>query len=147
MEHGIGQGQGLTQYVDTLFNNMKSFAQDDGLIGKPVVQGDKTFLPIISVTLGYGGGDSQSRANASSSSGKSGNMIGDAMGVGAKLCTDAVIVIDKDNVLLAPIGGKGNMGQMIDKIPQILNSMNMGGQQGGQQQQQQQQTQQQNKTY
>ena len=148
MEHEFGQGQGLTQYVDTLFNNMKSFAQDDGLIGKPVVQGDKTFLPVISVTLGYGGGDSQSRANANNAAGKSGNMFGDAVGVGAKLCTDAVIVIDKENVMLAPISAKGSMNQMIDKIPQIINSMSGSGQQGGQQQQaQQQQAQQQNKAY
>lgn len=132
--------QSLTQYVDTLFANMKSFSQDDGLIGKPVVQGDKTFLPVISITLGYGGGDSQSRGKqpAGAPTAKSANMMGDAMGVGAKLCTDAIIVIDKDNVLLAPIGAKGGMTQMIDKIPQVLNAMNGGGQQQQQQQQPQQ---------
>ena len=133
--------QGLTQYVDTLFSNMKTFSQEEGMIGKPVVQGDKTFLPVISITLGYGGGDSQSKANAGTGTAKAGSMMGDAMGVGAKLCTDAVIVIDKDNVLLAPIGSKGGMAQMIDKIPQIISGM--GGQQAQQGQQQQQQSQQQ----
>lgn len=128
--------QNLTTYVDTLFNNMKTFSQEDGLIGKPVIQGDKTFLPVISITLGYGGGDSQSQPGqaASASSGK-GRMMGDAMGVGAKLCTDAVIVIDKDIVSVAPIGAKGGMSQVLDKIPQMLG--NMSGQQGQQAQQKQ----------
>lgn len=130
--------QNLTQYVDTLFNNMKTFSQEDGLIGKPVIQGDKTFLPVISITLGYGGGDSQSQAGqgaAATGAGK-GRMMGDALGVGAKLCTDAVIVIDQGVVSVAPIGSKGSMSQVIDKIPQMLGSMGgMGGQQGQQKQQ------------
>jgi uncharacterized spore protein YtfJ len=33
---------------------METFSQNDGLIGKPVVQGDKTFLPVMSITLGFG---------------------------------------------------------------------------------------------
>lgn len=144
MEQNFTIGQGLTQYVDSLFANMKSFSQHDGLIGKPVTQGDKTFLPVLSITLGYGGGDSQSKANAGAQ-GKGGGMIGDAMGIGAKLCTDAVIIIDRDSVMMAPIGAKtGTMTQVLEKIPQILGSMGQGGQQGNQQQQQQQQ---QNKSY
>ncbi len=131
--------QGLTQYVDTLFNNMKSFSQMDGLIGKPVVQGDKTFMPVISVTVGYGGGDTQTKANnnTGNTASNKGRMLSDAMGIGAKLCTDAIIVIDKDNVLVAPMGAKGGMAQMIEKIPQIVGSMTSGGQQQQQQQQQQ----------
>jgi len=128
------QTQGITQdfnqYVDTLFANMKSFSQMDGLIGKPVVQGDKTFMPVISVMVGYGGGDTHTKANntSASSANKQGKMFSDAMGIGAKLCTDAIIVVDKDNVMLAPITGKGNMAQMIDKIPQIVSSMTSGTQ-------------------
>lgn len=136
--------QNLTQYVDTLFTNMENFTQKDGLIGKPVIQGDKTFLPIMSVTLGYGGGDSQSKGKAGttaqSTGGMNNSMGGGAMGLGAKLSADAIIVIDKDNVLMAPVGAQGNISQVIDKIPQIIGNMNQN--QGGQQQQQQQQQQQ-----
>jgi uncharacterized spore protein YtfJ len=141
MEQNITNNQDVTQYVDTLFANMKSFSQHDGMIGKPVTEGGKTFLPVISVTMGYGGGDSHSHANTGTQA-KTG-MMGDVLGVGAKLCTDAVIVIDGNNVLLAPIGAKGGVAQMIEKIPQIIGGMG----QGGQQPQQQQQTQQQNKGY
>ena len=128
--------QSLTQYVDTLFTNMETFSQKDGLIGKPVMQGDKTFLPVMSITLGYGGGDTHSKGKTAPA-GTAGtaapsNMAGGAVGIGAKLCADAVIVIDKDNVLMAPLGSAGSVSQVINKIPQIISSMNAGMQQNAQ---------------
>lgn len=124
--------QSITQYVDTLFTNMENFSQKDGLIGKPVTQGDKTFLPIMSITLGYGGGDTQSKSKTSvnNTSNMGGGVMGGALGIGAKLCTDAVIVIDKENVLMAPISSPGNISQVINKIPQIISSMGQGSQAG-----------------
>jgi uncharacterized spore protein YtfJ len=130
--------QDLTQYVNTLFSNMESFAQNEGLIGKPVTQGDKTFLPVVSVMIGFGGGDSQSKMNKSSAGSNSfgmGNIMGGgALGLGAKLCTDAVLILDNNNVSVAPIGAQSSISQVIDKIPQIIGNMNQqGGQQGSQQ--------------
>jgi len=133
--------QNINQYVDALFTNMENFSQKDGLIGKPVTQGDKTFLPIMSITLGYGGGDTQAKnkTNTNTAASTGGGMLSGALGIGAKLCTDAVIVIDKDNVLMAPVGTPGNISQVINKIPQIISSMG-GGAQGGQQSQASQQS-------
>lgn len=121
--------ENLTQQVDTLFTNMENFTQNDSLIGKPISQGDKTFLPVMSLTLGYGGGDTQSKGKQSSGMAAAGSMGGGALGVGAKLCTDAVIVIDKDNVMLAPVNAASNMGQIINQIPQIIGNMQSGGSQ------------------
>jgi uncharacterized spore protein YtfJ len=121
--------ENLTQQVDTLFANMENFTQKDSLIGKPVSQGDKTFLPVMSITLGYGGGDTQSKAKQPNAMAPAGTMGGGALGVGAKLCTDAVIVIDKDNVMLAPVNAASNMGQIINQIPQIIGNLGSGGQQ------------------
>lgn len=133
--------QNITQYVDTLFTNMENFSQKDGLIGKPVTQGDKTFLPIMSITLGYGGGDTQSKSKsgAGNTSSMGEGVMGGALGIGAKLCTDAVLIIDKDNVLMAPISAPGGMGQMMSKIPQIISSISGGAQGGAQAGQQPQQ--------
>jgi uncharacterized spore protein YtfJ len=127
--------QDLNQCVDTLFTNITGFTQQDGLIGKPVSYGDKTFLPVMSLMLGYGGGDSKSKGKQSTDpqNGGLGSMIGGALGIGAKLCTDAIIIIDKDQTSVTPIGmgaaGKG----LTDKIPEIISSMKQGGQQSGQQ--------------
>jgi uncharacterized spore protein YtfJ len=124
--------ENLTQQVDTLFSNMENFSQNDSLIGKPTTQGDKTFLPVMSLTLGYGGGDTQSKGKQSNAASSAGTMGSGALGVGAKLCTDAVIVIDKDNVLLAPINATSSVGQIISQIPQIIGNMQSGGSQPAQ---------------
>ena len=118
--------ENLTQQVDTLFTNMENFTQNDSLIGKPISQGDKTFLPVMSLTLGYGGGDTQSKGKQSTGVAAAGTMGSGALGLGAKLCTDAVIVIDKDNVMLAPINAVSNVGQIINQIPQIIGNMQSG---------------------
>lgn len=134
--------QDMTQYVDSLFTNITGFTQQDGLIGKPVTYGDKTFLPVMSLMVGYGGKDTESKGktNGSSQTGGVGSMIGGALGAGAKLCTDAIIIVDNDNVSVTPIGmgaaGKG----LIDKIPQIIGGLASGGQQSGSGQGQQNQS-------
>lgn len=128
----------LQQNVDMLFSNLENFTQSEGVIGKPVTQGDKTFLPVVSVTLGYGSGNSanKSRQNdANQASGSTGaNMAGGALGLGAKLTTEAVIVIDKDNVSLIQLSAAGTASQLIDKIPQMLSGIGIGQSNQGQKQ-------------
>lgn len=43
------------------------------------------------------------------------------LGLGAKLCTDAVICIQNQNVTLLPVNA--NAGSIADKIPQIVSGM------------------------
>lgn len=145
----MDQNPNLNQNVDALFSNLETFTQTEGLIGKPVTHGDKTFLPVVSVTLGYGSGNSASKAQSGNTSANqglgsivgAGNMAGGALGLGAKLCTDAVIVIDKDKVSMMPLNATANAAQLMDKIPQILSGMTSNKQQGQQQGQQQNQPQ------
>lgn len=133
----------LNQNVDLLFTNLENFTQNEGVIGKPVVHENKTFLPVVSVTLGYGGGNTANKLQpgdenpANQTIGNiAAKMSGGALGFGAKLNTEAVIVIDKDkdNVSLISLSAPAT-SQLSEKIPQML--MNMGlNKQGGQQNQQ-----------
>ena len=138
----------LTENVDTLFTSLEDFTQKEGIIGKPVTQGDKTFLPVVSISIGYGSGNAnmKGQAGAPGMGGSSGSSTGTgALGLGAKLCTDAVIVIDGQNVSLLPMNAAGAATGLMDKIPQIISGMKGQGQQGqnqnqGQNQSQNQQT-------
>lgn len=124
----------LAGYVDSLFHSLENFTQNEGIIGKPVTQGNKTFLPVVSISIGYGGGNAtMSKGSQSASStmgaGASGTGTG-ALGLGAKLSTDAVIVIDDQNVSVMPINSSA--GTIMDKIPQIISGMNQNKQTQGQ---------------
>jgi uncharacterized spore protein YtfJ len=132
----------LNQNVDMLFTNLENFTQKEGVIGKPVIHENKTFLPVVSVTLGYGGGNSASKAPAGDNNTANqtigniaANMSGGALGFGAKLNTEAVIIIDKDKDNVSMISVNAPNAGLAEKIPQML--MNMGqNKQNGQQNQQ-----------
>jgi uncharacterized spore protein YtfJ len=124
------QSLNLSQNVDTLFSNIENFTHKEGVIGKPVTHLDKTFIPVVSVSVGYGGGNTASKmqpgntaANQGTGAG-AGNMSGGALGLGAKVSTDAIIVIDKGNVSMMTMSAAGNASHIIDKIPEIVKGMN-----------------------
>ena len=130
----------LTQNIDALFTNIETFTQNEGLLGKPVSQGDKTLIPIISVTIGYGGGNSSGKMSggAAGSNQGTGNAGMDALGLGARISTDALALVDGENVSILPVNANpGNVNQLINQLPQI-----MGKGQNNQQQNQQQNSQQ-----
>ncbi|NLK73191.1 MAG: sporulation protein [Clostridiales bacterium] len=120
----------LTQNVNSLFTNLEDFTQKDGVLGKPITHGNKTFIPVVSVTLGYGSGSPGMNKSQQSSP-----TSGGAIGMGAKLNTEAVIVVDKEEVSMLPIDKTGSTKQLVDKIPQMV--MNWQGKQGQQNQNQQ----------
>lgn len=131
----------LNQNVDSLFKSLENFTQNEGIIGKPVSQGDKTFLPVVSITVGYGGGNANMKGQQGSGNMSSNTGTG-ALGLGAKLCTDAIIMVDNKNngnVSVLPMNAQ-NAGGLMDKIPQIISGMK--GQNQGQNQNQQSQGQQ-----
>ena len=115
----------FSQNMDSIFTDLHNFVKNDSVLGAPVIVGEKTLVPVISVTLGYG------------TPGMSKN-ITSGSGMGARISTNGVVVIDKDSTTMLTVGEKGNMSQMIDKIPQALGSIgqSMQGQQGQKQQSQ-----------
>lgn len=124
----------ITENVDTLFQSLENFTQKEGVIGKPVTQGDKTILPVVSVTVGFGGGNASMGKGQSTSSASATSGTG-ALGLGARLNTEAIIIIDsqKQDVSMLPMSASG-ASQLVDKIPQILTGMqNKSRQQSGQQ--------------
>lgn len=50
-------------------------------------------------------------------------MSGGALGLGAKVSTDAIIVIDKDKVSMMTLSAAGNATQLLDKIPEMIKGM------------------------
>jgi len=124
----------LNNNVDSLFHTLENLTQKEGIIGKAVTHGDKTFLPVVSITVGYGTGSAtmgKSQQSGSSSSSTSSQTPGTgALGLGAKICTDAVIVIDNKNnqsVTMLPVSSAA--GSLMDKIPQIISGINQNKQQ------------------
>lgn len=134
----------MEQNVSTLFSNIESFAQQEGTLGKPISVEDKTLIPVISVSIGYGGGNSSGKLTQGSTTTSQGsaNTGMDALGLGARISTDAVLIVDQGNISAISINTtSGAMNQLMNKLPQMV-GMGQNAQQQGQQQGQQQQGQQ-----
>ena len=140
----MDQNLNLTQSIDNLFSNIENFTQTEGVMGKPLTHENKTFIPVVSVSIGCGGGNSATKNQQGNTSGReattsgAANMSGGALGLGARVSTDAIIVIDDGNVSMMTLSAAGNATQLIDKIPEMVKGMkqqNQQNQQNGQSQQ------------
>jgi uncharacterized spore protein YtfJ len=132
--------------MDTLFSDLQDFVKTGSVLGAPIKVEDKTIVPLMSVTMGYG----STGMGAKTSMGNGGaNTSSGGIGLGAKVSTSGIIVVDKDQVQIIPTNGASTMSQFADKIPQALTNigqsmMGQGQQQGQSQNQSQGQNQQQN---
>jgi uncharacterized spore protein YtfJ len=122
----------FTQNVDTLFSDLQNLTKTDTVLGTPITVENKTIVPLMSVTLGYGSTGMGARKQI----GGSLNTSSDGHGLGAKISTSGVLVIDKENVQLLSTNESSAVNQMMSKIPQALASMGQGASGGGSQGQQ-----------
>lgn len=118
---------------DKLFSDLKNFSKTESVLGDPLAIGDKTLIPVVSVTVGYGSAPSMSKNQQGNNS--------NGVGLGARFATNAVIVVEKDSVSMLSVNEKNNSNQLMSKLPQTLmdmgqNVMQQGQQQAGQQGQQ-----------
>lgn len=114
------------QNMDTVFTDLHNFAKSDSILGTPFPVGDKTLIPIMSVTLGYGGAEMpkkhQTSNTSNSVSASSNNSNSGVGGLGARISADAVIVVEKDSVNMLNVG-ENNMNQLMEKIPDALTNI------------------------
>lgn len=103
--------------MNTIFTKVEDFVKKESTMGAPVCIENKTLIPIVSVTLGYGNGTCNSKVK------NSGSSTPPKLGLGTKICTDAVIVIDKDDVSMLPVTLKSNANQVMTKLPDVVSNL------------------------
>jgi uncharacterized spore protein YtfJ len=122
----------FTSNVNTLFSDIQNLTRTETVLGSPVTVENKTLVPLMSVTLGYGGTGMDTKAQMVGMNTASGGH-----GLGAKISANGVIVIDKNSVQIISTNENSSMNQLMSKVPQALSNMGqnmMGGGSQGQQQ-------------
>ena len=104
----------LKENLDTLFENLGKFLKTETVVGEPIVIGETTIVPIISVSFGCG----TSGGAGNDKSGRGGSGAG--LGAGAKITPDAVLVIKNNEVTMLPIKEGSNMDKLMEMVPGIL---------------------------
>ena len=121
MNEELGKG------LEMLFEKLQDFLTSRTIIGKEIQVGETTLIPVIELTFGMGsgsGGGTDEKKQAGS---------GEGVGFGAKARPSAVVVIQKDNVQLLPMGKPGALEKLMEKIPDIIDKIpkSEGGKEGG----------------
>ena len=107
----------IKENVDSLFSNLEKFLKTETVVGEPIVVGDTTLVPIISVAFGCGTGSGKGADKKEASGGGAG------LGAAAKITPNAIVVIKGDKVNLLPISGKNSLDNLIDLVPGIISKI------------------------
>lgn len=100
----------VTDILRGVVGELREIAKSETVIGEPVTVGDKTVIPIVKVSVGFGAGGGEGTDDKRNSG------FGGGGGGGAKIEPAAFIIIEKDDVKLLP-AGKGKWETIIDAIP------------------------------
>jgi uncharacterized spore protein YtfJ len=112
------ENNSMKESFDSLFTNLEKFIKTETVVGEPIVVGEVTLVPIISVMFGCGTGG----GTGSDNKGMTGN--GSGGGGGARISPNAILVIKKDEVTMLPVKGKNNLDNLINMVPDIVSKIN-----------------------
>jgi len=104
----------INESLETLFSHLERFLKTETVIGEPIVVGETTLIPIITVSFGCGGGGGGGKDD------KGNDGMGTGVGVGAKISPDAVVVIKDDTVTMLPVKSKSNIEKLVSMVPEIV---------------------------
>lgn len=109
----------VNENINMLFQKLQDFLTSKTVIGEPLVVGDATLIPIISVQfgLGSGGGDGTDA--------KGNGGVGGGAGIGAKVSPTAIIVIKGEKIEVLPIKKTSGLEKLIEMVPDILEKVNL----------------------
>lgn len=106
--------------IDSIFENLEKFIKTETVIGEPIVVGEVTLVPVISVMFGCGAGGGA----GTDDKGMKGN--GNGGGGGARISPNGIVVIKKDgDVSLLPIKNKSSLESLINMVPEIVSKINI----------------------
>ena len=104
----------VNESLETLFSHLEKFFRTETVVGEPIVVGETTLIPIITVSFGCGGGG----GNGTDEKGNGGT--GSGVGVGARITPDAVLVIKDGDVSMIPVKNKCNLDKLVNMVPEIV---------------------------
>ncbi|NMM63357.1 sporulation protein [Clostridium sp. P21] len=110
----MSNGSSIPENLEVLFNKLQNFLKTETVVGEPIVVGETTLVPIISVSFGCGTG------SGGGTDDKGANGSGGGLGFGAKVTPNAMLVIKNDSVTMLPVNNKSNVENLLQMVPGIM---------------------------
>ena len=107
--------------VTTTLGEIEKVLGSKTVVGEPIIVGDTTLIPLISVGFGFGGGGGTGKGEGKKQTEGFGEGLGGGGGAGGGVKPIAIIVVDKDGARIEPI--KGGMATAIEKLGETVPEM------------------------
>ena len=104
----------VKENLETLFDKLEKFLKSETVIGQPIVIGETTLVPIVSVMFGCGTG------GGSGKDPKGNDGSGSGLGSAAKIIPNAILVIKNNEVTMLPVKDKSNLDNLLNMVPEIM---------------------------
>lgn len=104
----------VSENLETAFSYLEKFLKTETVVGEPIIIGETTIIPLVTVSFGLGGGGGKGK----DAKGVDGD--GGGLGMGARIATDAVLVIKGDSVNLIPVKGRTDLDRLVTMVPELL---------------------------
>ncbi|MEW5796738.1 MAG: spore germination protein GerW family protein [Candidatus Zixiibacteriota bacterium] len=106
----------VVEILQSVVGELKEMARSQSIVAAPITVGDKTVVPVVRMTVGFGAGGGQGEAD------KKGSGFGGGGGGGVSIEPAAFIIMDKDGISLLP-AKKGNWESLIEAIPGVASKI------------------------
>jgi sporulation protein YtfJ len=114
----------MESFVKSMLDQLKQMATTETIVGKPVTIEDKTVLPVIKFSIGFGAGGGEGTGEApTSKEGKTGKGGGYGQGGGGGIKIDPVafVTVHEGKVMLLPITKTGaNIERLVEAVPDLI---------------------------
>ena len=109
----------FNQNIESIFSSLEKFIKTKTVVGEPIVVGDVTLIPIISVMFGCGAGGGNGTDN------KGMNGTGNGGGGGAKISPNGIVVIKNGEVSMLPVKSKNSLESLVAMVPEIVTKLDL----------------------
>jgi len=107
------------EVISTIVEELKSMATTESVVGEPIKVDDKTIIPVIKISMGFGGGGGEDTG------GQKHGGTGGGGGGGIRIEPVAFIVADEEKVSLLPIKPK-SFDKVVEVVPELISKIKAG---------------------
>jgi uncharacterized spore protein YtfJ len=97
----------VVEILKGVVGELKEMAQSESIIGDPITVGEKTVIPVVKLSAGFGAGGGQGESD------KTGSGYGGGGGGGVRIEPAAFIIMDKEGISLLP-AKKGSWENLVE---------------------------------
>lgn len=102
----------LNDNLKVLFQQLDNFFHTEAVVGKPIVVGNVTLIPIVNVSFGA--------ANGGVNGAKSEGLEGSGGGGGGRIEPQAMVVVKGNDVSVLPLNGQSPVDKILSMMPEII---------------------------